>query len=75
MKECATSYIIVPDDDTKKIVPVDSYFKKAVEKGRELFGDDFIIRVFKKGRLNLWNETGDVYNSQGNQIMKKGIKL
>lgn len=72
MKECATSYIIVPNDDTKKIVPVDSYFKKAIERGRELFGNNFIIRVFKKDRLNMWDETGDVYDSHGNQIMKKG---
>lgn len=40
-----------------------------------MFGDDFIIRVFKKGRLNLWDETGDVYDSHGNQIMKKGRKV
>ena len=75
MKECATSYTIIPNDNTKNIITVDSYFKKAVEKGRKLFGDEFIIRVFKKGRLNLWDETGDVYDSHGNQIMKRGRRV
>ena len=73
MKECATEYIIIPTEGN--LISVPSSLKKAVEIGQKNFNDDFIIRVMKRGKLNDWYETGDVYNSKGIMIAKKGQML
>lgn len=77
MREVATRYVIIPikGQDDKPIINVDSFLKKAVEQGRIAYNDDFVIRVFKLGRLHEWYEVGDVYNSKGIQIVKKGRNL
>lgn len=73
MKECATKYVIIPTEGN--LISVPSSLKKAVEVGQKNFNDDFIIRVMKRGRLDEWYETCDVYNSKGIMIAKKGQTL
>lgn len=67
---------INPNDPTdNKYKSVDSYIKKAVKLGKELYGDNFILAEWKIGCLNDWYDSGNRYDCNGEKIYdrKKGI--
>lgn len=78
-----TSYTIFPSNDIPinpndpndhTVKSVDSYIKKAVKLGKELYGDNFIIAEWKLGYLNDWYDTCNRYDCNGVKIFdrKKG---
>jgi len=61
-----------PNDYTYK--SVDSYIKKAIKLGKELYGDNFIIAEWKLGSWYDWYDTCNRYDCNGEKIYdrKKG---
>jgi len=56
-------------------ISVDSYLKKAIKKGKELYGNNFILRERKSDVWGDFYESNTVYDSNGVIIIKNGIKV
>ena len=72
-------YVIIPTKEVKlkdNILPsVDSYIKKAVALGKEMFDDDFILREKKTDYFGELYDTWNTYDCNGNLIANKYGKV
>lgn len=70
-------FSIIPKIETKDgtCPRVDSYLKKAVKLGKELFGDNFTISEAKIDSWGEWIETWKTYDCNGVLIADKNGKV
>ena len=72
-------YVIEPKKEVKlkdDILPsVNSYIKKAIALGKEMFGNDFILREKQSDFFGDFYETWNVYDCDGNLIANKNGRI